>query len=91
MKRFDVNPKPMCYQRSFLEQCWSEFLSENKVSETEVNPDEFIRATYAKAMAHRQPRYSAMAKWGITVTADEIAAATSSTAFEALIASRLPA
>ncbi len=33
-----------------------------------VDPDDFIRWAFAKALAHRQPRYAKMARnWGITV------------------------
>ncbi|MEO0358139.1 MAG: ATPase, partial [Pseudomonadota bacterium] len=50
---------------------------------------EFIRWTYARAMAHREPRYAAMAKWGLTVTADDIANVTTPQDFETLIARTL--
>ncbi|WP_338548082.1 ATPase [Roseovarius phycicola] len=89
IRRFDRAPKPMCYQPEFLEACWREYLSENNVSEESVDPDSFIRWTYARALAHRAPRYEAMAKWGVTVTADEVAAVTDVNAFESLIAQAL--
>jgi len=89
IRRFDRGPKPMCYQPEFLEACWREYLSENKASEDAVDPDSFIRWTYARALAHRAPRYEAMAKWGVTVTADEVAAVTDVNAFESLIAQAL--
>ena len=39
-----------------------------------VDPDAFVRWTYARALAHRQPRYRAMAEnWGVTVKADDVA------------------
>ncbi len=89
IRRFDRAPKPMCYQPEFLEACWGEYLSENNVSEESVDPDSLIRWTYARALAHRAPRYEAMAKWGVTVTADEVAAVTDVNAFESLIAQAL--
>ncbi|HHY02513.1 MAG TPA: ATPase, partial [Paracoccus sp.] len=49
-------------------------------------PDAFIRWTYARALAHRQPRYEAMARRGVTVEADEIAHVASPQDFAALIA-----
>ncbi|MGC1494650.1 MAG: ATPase [Sulfitobacter sp.] len=72
IRRFDKAPKPMAYQPEFLLRVWQEYLNENKCSEDDVDPDAFIRWTYAQALSHRQPRYEAMAKWGITVTADQI-------------------
>ncbi|MEP4988784.1 MAG: ATPase, partial [Paracoccaceae bacterium] len=49
----------------------------------------FIRWTYAKALAHRQPRYEAMAKWGVTITADEVATVASTDDFDEVIAAAL--
>lgn len=89
IRRFDRAPKPMAYQPEFLEAAWQEYLSTKGCTEAQVDPDDFIRFTYAKALAHRQPRYEAMARWGITVTADEIAALRSPKDFDALIASHL--
>ncbi|WP_293572757.1 ATPase [Phaeobacter sp.] len=73
IRRFDRDPKPMSYEPAFLARVWQEYLKEKAVSEQDVDPDDFIRWTYAQALAHRQPRYSAMAQnWGVTVTADQI-------------------
>ncbi len=73
IRRFDKAPKPMAYQPEFLARVWKDYLIENNCSEDDVDPDAFIRWTYAKALEHRQPRYAAMAKWGITITADQVA------------------
>jgi hypothetical protein len=87
--RFDKSPKPMAYQPEFLTRMWSKYLSENNCQESEVDPDSFIRWTYAQALAHRQPRYEAMAKWGVTVTAKDLAKVTDATSFDDLIARAL--
>jgi hypothetical protein len=90
IRRFDKAPKPMCYQAEFLIRVWNKYLSVNNVQEGDVNPDEFVRFAYAQAMAHRQPRYAAMAKnWGISVGAAEIANATTPAEFKSLIARAL--
>jgi hypothetical protein len=90
IRRFDKAPKPMSYQAAFLDRVWHEYLSLNNMSEGEVDPDSFIRWTYAQALAHRQPRYAAMARnWGVTVTADEVAGVRSAADVEALIAAAL--
>ena len=89
IRRFDRAPKPMAYQPAFLERVWTEYLSENNMQEGDVDPDTFIRWTYAAALAHRQPRYAAMARHGITVTAEEVYAVTCTEEFESLIASKL--
>lgn len=89
VRRFDRAPKPMAYQPAFLSRVWEEYLRKNNVMEAEVDPDAFIRWTYAQALAHRQPRYEAMAKWGIRVSADEVARATDAASFETLIATAI--
>ncbi len=89
IRRFDRAPKPMAYQPAFLERAWDQYLNENNTQEDEVDPDTFIRWTYGQALAHRQPRYAAMARHGITVTAEDIYAVTCTEDFEALIASKL--
>jgi hypothetical protein len=89
IRRFDRTPKPMAYKPEFLSRVWDEYLMKNNISEVEVDPDAFIRWTYAQALAHRQPRYERMAKWGVRVSADEVAQATDAARFDALIATAI--
>jgi hypothetical protein len=89
IRRFDRAPKPMAYQPAFLERVWTQYLLKNNCAEDDVDPDAFIRWTYAQALAHRQPRYAAMARHGITVEAQEIHAVASAEAFDDLIAAKL--
>lgn len=92
IRRFDRAPKPMSYQSEFLERVWEDYLNEMGLSEQDVDPDAFIRWTYAQALAHRQPRYASMAQnWGVTVTADQISAVASEDDFNQLIAKTLEA
>lgn len=89
IRRFDKAPKPMAYQPAFLARAWQDYLAEHNADPSDVDPDAFVRWTYARALAHRQPRYEAMARHGITVTADEIAALSNAGDFTDLIASKL--
>ena len=92
VERFDKTPKPMAYQPEFLLAAWLDYLSKNNVVEGEVDPDSFIRWTYARALAHRQPRYADMAKnWGITVDASDMASVRDEADFVAVIAQGLEA
>lgn len=92
IRRFDRAPKPMAYQPAFLTRVWEEYRSENNLSDVDVDPHAFLRWTYAQALAHRQPRYEAMAEnWGVTVTADQISQVESNSDFEELISSALEA
>ena len=86
VRRFDRAPKPMYYQPAFLHQMWEEYRATYDVTEASCDPDHFVRWTYAKALAHRQPRYAQMAEWGVSVTADEVAEVRSPADFNALIA-----
>ncbi|MDJ0825498.1 MAG: ATPase [Rhodobacter sp.] len=87
VRRFDAAPKPMYYQPEFLNAAWAEYRSDTGCPEAEVDPDAFVRWTYARALAHRQPRYRAMADyWGVTVSAEEIADLDSAEGFDRLVA-----
>ena len=91
VRRFDAAPKPMCYQPEFLLKCWHSYLAETGAAPDDVDPDAFVRWTYSSAMAHRQPRYRAMAdNWGVKITADEVAQVHTAKDFERLIADILP-
>lgn len=90
IKRFDREPKPMSYDPAFLVKCWENYLSEMNIAPEKVDPDAFIRWTYAKALAHRQPRYKAMAdRWGLTIPAAKMAKVASAQDFEDLVAEML--
>ena len=89
IKRFDENPKPMCYDSGFLDLKWKEYLKINKCSVNDVDPDDFVRWTYSEAMAHRNPIYQSMASWGITVQADLICQVKTPSEFNSLIGSTI--
>ncbi|MFA3915492.1 ATPase [Ruegeria hyattellae] len=90
IRRFDKDPKPMSYQAEFLTEMWEGYLSEQGCAPDAVDPNAFVRWTYAKALAHRQPRYEAMARnWGLTLTTNQVATVRDAMDFEALIASSL--
>ena len=89
IKRFDENPKPMCYDSGFLDLKWKEYLKINKYSVNDVDPDDFVRWTYSEAMAHRNPIYQSMASWGITVQADLISQVKTPSEFNSLIGSTI--
>lgn len=86
VRRFDKAPKPMSYQAEFLTRAWTDYLEQHGCSETDVNPDDFVRWTYAQALAHRQPRYEAMANnWGVTIAANDIGQIRDAADFDELI------
>ncbi len=74
IRRFDKAPKPMYYRPDFLLTQWQAYLAETGAAPDSVDPDAFVRYTYAAALKARTPFYAAMAKhWGITVSADDVA------------------
>lgn len=92
IRRFDRAPKPMYYQPAFLNAAWDDYLTQTGATPEQVNPDAFVRWTYARALAHRQPRYADMAKnWGIKISADDVARVKSPEDFESLLAQTLEA
>ncbi len=86
VRRFDRAPKPMYYQPEFLLRVWGEFLDRTGATPETADPDAFLRFGYARLLDHRQPRYAAMAEWGVTLTAEEVATVRSPADFEALVA-----
>jgi hypothetical protein len=89
IRRFDRAPKPIYYQRAFLNRVWQDYLREQALPATRVDPDAFLRFAYARLLDHRQPRYAAMARRGITLAAEDVARIGTVDDFSALIAHSL--
>lgn len=90
VRRFDREPKPMSYDPTFLLATWRAYLTEFNVAEDKVDPDDFNRWAFAKALAHRQPRYRAMAEnWGIKVSMDAVSQVKDTEGFVSMIADAL--
>lgn len=85
IRRFDRAPKPMYYRPDFLRQVWSDYLRQQGKTEATADPDAFLRFGYARLLDHRQPLYAAMARRGLTVTAEEVAGLSSVAQFDDLI------
>ena len=89
IERFDLAPKPMYYEPGFINAKWNEYLDQTGQNENEVDPDAFVRWTYAEALAHRHPRYEGISKWGIKVRAEDVAMLKTVMDFEELVACAL--
>jgi hypothetical protein len=81
----------MYYRPDFLAAKWDEYLDLQGQTPDQVDPDAFVRWTYAQALAHRQPLYAGMAQWGVTVSADQIGAVKTPDDFNQLIEQTLEA
>ncbi|MEO8240957.1 MAG: ATPase [bacterium] len=84
-RRFDRAPKPMYYRPEFLTKLWTEYSR----GHSQVDPDAFLRFGYARLLDERQPRYAAMANWGVTVTAEEVSRVRDAAGFDDMIAAAL--
>ena len=90
VRRFRADPKPMYYPEPLLRESWRQYLDERGVGEDRVDPDDFIAWGFRRLLAHRVPRYAAIARrWGIAVTAEEIEAVRTPDDFDRLIAGAL--
>jgi hypothetical protein len=90
-RRFAKAPKPMYYRPEFLDAVWSEFIRRDAEVADRYNPDQFLTYGFSRLLDERQPRYAAMAKWGVTVTAEQVASVHDAAGFNALIAAALDA
>ncbi|TDT77637.1 hypothetical protein BDE40_0931 [Litoreibacter halocynthiae] len=90
VRRFKRAPKPMCYRPEFLKELWQEYLDNHKCAEEEVNPNDFMTFTYARAISQREPRYRAMAdNFGIKVSHTDLGKVTAPEGLDELIAATL--
>jgi len=71
VERAISDPKPLYYQEEFLDRKLAEYLAETGLSSpNEIVPDEFVRWIFPALVAHRRPKYEALAKaHGYTVNA----------------------
>jgi hypothetical protein len=65
------DPKPLYYQEPFLDAKLADYKREKKVtSPKEIVPDDFVRWIFPALVAHRRPRYEALAaQHGYTLSA----------------------
>jgi hypothetical protein len=89
VRRFRRNPKPMYYDEAFLRAIWAEYRDETGLAEDAVDPDAFVAWGFQRLIARRRPLYDAIARWGVTVEAAEIAALAAPADFDAMIARAL--
>ncbi len=86
VRRFDRAPKPMYYRENELHAHWERYCSEKGLTESDVDPDDFIRYGYRRQVEDRLPRYAAIAKrWGVTVQSADVEKVKTPEDFEALI------
>ncbi len=71
VQRAIENPKPLYYEETFLDAKLAQYLEEAGLEGPDhVHPDEFVRWIFPALVAHRRPKYQALAdKYGYTLNA----------------------
>jgi hypothetical protein len=63
VRRAVSDPKPLYYNEKFLDQKLAEYVAEAELeSPDHIVPDEFVRWIFPALVAHRRPKYEALAK-----------------------------
>ncbi len=88
IRRAEAHPKPLYYQRAFLETGLADYMAIHGVNNVaQVDPDAFARWLFPRLVAHRLPRYQAIAnRYGYTVDYHDAATVRDEHDFLALIA-----
>jgi len=91
VRRAVTDPKPLYYNEQFLDQKLGEYLTEAELEGPDrIVPDEFVRWIFPALVAHRRPRYEALAKrHGYILNAHLAQGVTSESDFLELVASAL--
>jgi hypothetical protein len=91
VRRAIDDPKPIYYQESFLDDAVGRYLLETGLAGPElIVPDEFVRWVFPALLAHRKPRYQALAdQHGYTVDASRLASVRDEADFLGMVADAL--
>jgi hypothetical protein len=91
VRRAVTDPKPLYYNEQFLDAKLGEYMAEAELESTDrIVPDEFVRWIFPALVAHRRPRYEALAKrHGYTLNAQLAQGVTNEHDFLELVASAL--
>ncbi len=75
IRRAALDPKPLYYRESFLDEQLELYLGEQRLPfVAQINPDDFVRWVFPRLFAARIPRYAAIARdYGYSVTTAELA------------------
>jgi hypothetical protein len=89
IRRAEADPKPLYYREAFLDEQLGEYMRERGLDYVAlIDPDDFVRWVFPRLFYARIPRYEAIAaRYGYTVTTEEVAKVQSETDFLALVES----
>jgi hypothetical protein len=91
VERAIEDPKPLYYQEPFLDENLSRYLQESGLkSADQIVPDDFVRWVFPALVAHRRPKYEALAaEHGYTIDARKLEQIAGEADFLELVASVL--
>jgi len=91
VRRAVSDPKPLYYNETFLDRKLAEYLAEAELESSDrIIPNDFVRWIFPALVAHRRPKYEALAeRHGYTVNARLTEAVTNERDFLELVASAL--
>ncbi len=91
IRRAALDPKPLYYRESFLDEQLEIYLAEQKLPfVAQIDPDDFVRWVFPRLFAARIPRYAAIARdYGYSVTTAELAEVRDEAGFLRLIETAL--
>ncbi len=91
IRRAVANPKPLYYRDEFLDARLAEYLAENDLPGPElIEPDAFVQWMFPRLVAHRRPRYRAIAeRFGCAVSARDAQSVRDEADFLALVGEAL--
>ena len=74
IERAQTHPKPLYYQADFLKTQLNAYLAENNLTYiAQINPDAFVGWVFPQLLAHRTPKYEAIAeKYGYTIDSEDL-------------------
>jgi shikimate kinase len=74
IERAQTHPKPLYYQKNFLQTQLDIYLKENQfIYVAQIDPDAFVRWIFPRLLAHRKPKYQAIAdKYGCTIDSADL-------------------
>jgi hypothetical protein len=74
IERAQTHPKPLYYQADFLKEQLNVYLTENDLTYVaQINPDAFVGWIFPQLLAHRVPKYKAIAeKYGYTIDSEDL-------------------
>jgi shikimate kinase len=87
IRRAEEDPKPLYYREAFLDEQLDIYMRENRLPYVAlIPPDDFVRWMFPRLFYSRIPRYKAIAaKYGYTVTTDELGNVKDEASFLALV------